>query len=190
MLFRHIELKTMSANRKQGILPFLLCLFTGVMPFLLPSPTPAGPVTGIVFDTVSWERNVDHYRIRIGFNYPVQYILHYPPSPRDEVVVQIRLLEANALEGRLPVIEESAALDAMMKRLFEDLRFEGSVPETPLVILRFTHPQHFRIEQGGDWRSIVLYLFDEPRWSDVAPPEAEIIDENGGHTQGGDEVRP
>lgn len=180
----------MSASRGQGILLLMLSLFTGTMPFMLPSLTAAGPVAGIVFDTVSWERNLDHYRIRIGFNYPVQYILHYPPGPRDEIVVQIRLLEANALEGRLPVREESAALDAMMKRLFEDIRFEGSVPETPLVVLRFSHPQHFRIEQGGDWRSITLYLFDEPRWSDVAPPEAEIIEEGSLPRRDRDEARP
>ncbi|HEB59002.1 MAG TPA: hypothetical protein ENJ01_07265 [Gammaproteobacteria bacterium] len=162
-----------------------------VLACLLPALAGAGPVSGIVFDDVTWVRKADHYRIRIGFNYPVQYVWHHPPSPRQEVLVRIRLLEANALEGRMPVREESAALDSHMKRLFEDVRFDGTDPMTPLVVLRFTHPQHFRIEQGGDWRSLVLYLFDEPRWGDVAPPEAEVIEEEDSESSTGmDEDRP
>ncbi len=102
-------------------------------------------------------------QVTIDFAFPVQYLSHFPEKTGSELRVQLRPLAVGSTNVGALIFNESI-------RIVDDLdieltRFEyisDRYPEDPYLWLVSDEEFHFQVEQGGDFRSLVLILSRNP----------------------------
>lgn len=101
--------------------------------------------------------------ITVTFVFPVQYLSNFPKAEGKELRVQFSPLATG--QSNIPAEISNEAV-----RLMDDVdvpitRFEyvgGHYSENPYLWLTFSESVYFRVVQGSDFRSLVLYLSTKP----------------------------
>jgi hypothetical protein len=127
--------------------------------FLLASHVQAQPAGNRAVDNTEVENINGCSIITVTFVFPVQYLSHFPKSQGKELRVQFSPLITG--QSNIPAEISNEAI-----RLMDDVevpitRFEyngGQFSENPSLWLVFSEPVYFKVEQGTDFRSLILYL--------------------------------
>jgi hypothetical protein len=127
--------------------------------FLLASHVQAQPAGNRAVDNTEVENINGCSIITVTFVFPVQYLSHFPKSQGKELRVQFSPLITG--QSNIPAEISNEAV-----RLMDDVevpitRFEyngGQFTENPSLWLVFSEPVYFKVEQGADFRSLILYL--------------------------------
>jgi len=107
--------------------------------------------------------------IRVGFNIPVRYVKHFPYESGDDLRIQLEAIsispgEREALfrnEYHRPPPDDTSGL--------EEVLYEGNVEGGPFLSLFFRTPVVFKVEQGSDFRSLVVVVTG-PEAKEPCPP--------------------
>jgi hypothetical protein len=127
--------------------------------FLLNSQIQAQPAGNRAVDNTEVENINGCSIITVTFVFPVQYLSHFPKSQGKELRVQFSPLITG--QSNIPAEISNEAI-----RLMDDVevpitRFEyngGQFSENPSLWIVFSEPVYFKVEQGTDFRSLILYL--------------------------------
>lgn len=130
---------------------------------LLNSSAQAQPAGNRAIDNAEVEHQNGCSIITVTFVFPVQYLSHFPKSEGKELRVQLSPL----VTGQSNI---SAEFSDEAVRLMDDIdvpltRFEyvgAHFAENPYLWLTFSESVYFKVEQGSDFRSLVLYLSTKP----------------------------
>ncbi len=147
-------LNIMNNLRNSNFLVLLFCFA-----FLPVLDTQAQPAGNRAVDNTEAEIINGCSVITVTFVFPVQYLSHFPKSKGNELRVQFSPL----ITGQATVLAE---ISNEAVRLMDDVdvpitRFEyigGQFTENPYLWLTFSESVYFKVEQGADFRSVILYL--------------------------------
>jgi len=107
--------------------------------------------------------------IRVAFPFPVTYLKHFPPTSGKEVRIQFEAFpvtpeDREALFTRRSFTPPRSALASLA-----ELSYEGNVRGRPFLTLCFTRPRMFRVEQGKDFRSLVIVVRGDQATGECPP---------------------
>lgn len=131
-----------------------LSLLTGLP--LTPPPL-AEPVTGQVLDKVTVVRQPECFGIVITFNFPLQYISHFPPERADLLRIRLKPALSGSEDPDIYNFRESARPGHTHGSPLVDVTYEGDALD-PHLIVQFTHPVTYSLEPGGDFRSLMIQV--------------------------------
>lgn len=130
-----------------------------VVVLLLPVAASAQPAGNRAIEEAYVDRSGNCSRINVDFVFPVQYLSHFPSDRGDELQVQLRpLAVANTDIGAL-IFNEPVRPSGDLS--IEVIRFDymsDRFPADPYLLLASPHEFSFRVEQGEDFRSLVLFV--------------------------------
>ena len=146
--------KSMSSLQIKQYILVVICFV-----FLLAAQVQAQPAGNRAVDNTEVENTNGCSIITVTFVFPVQYLSHFPKSPGKELRVEFSPLITGQSNIAAEVSNESV-------RLMDDVevqitRFEyngGQFSGNPSLWLVFSEPVYFKVEQGEDFRSLILYL--------------------------------
>jgi hypothetical protein len=137
--------------------------------FLL-SPAWALAERGVIQDA-SIEEAGECAVIKVRFNFPVRYIRHFPNEPSEEVRIQFGPISMSPsdLEDRF---EREVVRFSQDDRVpLSEIIFEGNVTGGPLLTLTFMRSTAFEVEQGSDYRSLVVTPYQDEERVECFPAE-------------------
>ena len=119
----------------------------------------AAPVKDRVIESVDVVDDIHRSEVSINFSFPVRYLKHFPLHKGKELRIRLR-----------PLVVPQVDLDAVFEResmvphhtelapLYEVV-YEGDfTPEGFYVYLTFNNEMAFGVEQGSNFRSIIVYV--------------------------------
>lgn len=125
----------------------------------LPSTPPAlaEPVTGQVLDKVTVLRQPECFGIVITFNFPLQYISHFPPERADLLRIRLKPTLSGSEVTDIYNFRESARPSHTHGSPLVDVTYEGDAID-PHLIVQFTHPVTYTLQPGADFRSLTIQV--------------------------------
>lgn len=138
------------------------CYFIFGCSLLLSSNGIAQPAGTRVIDFTEVENRNDCSIVTVTFVAPVQYLSHFPNTQGKELRVQFTPLVTGQANVPGTFLDEAV-------RLTDDIgipitRFDYIAPrvtENPYLWITFSAPVFFDVEQGTDFRSLVIYMSNE-----------------------------
>ena len=122
------------------------------------SQASAAPVRDRVLRNVSITQSEQHIVIKVAFNFPVQYIRHYPLDYGKELNIQLKpilagIAELSALRDR----ESLSAPDNNSAGLIR-VQYEGNELLNPTIRVVLDKARNYEAKQGDDFRSLIILL--------------------------------
>ena len=149
-------------NRKLLLLILLLAVALYSMAQLI-----AAPVKDRVIQSIEVTDDVHRSEVHINFSFPVKYIKHFPLYKGKELRIQLRplmipLVDNDAVYGREVIVPQQTELVSLYEVVYEgDFSADGFY-----IHLSFNDEVVFGVEQGADFRSIVVYVCQQ-KYSDT-----------------------
>ncbi len=145
----------MSLRKK--IIPFLtyfLCFMTLLFN--------ASQVSARIVDNVEIKARATGYEIRVNFILPLRYIKHRPTTPSRVVLIEMSPISGITLEDEeiLEQFEDREPLswDRSLPVPLKEMTFDGTSPNRPFLVFRFTRSVEFKLRTSGDRRSLIFFL--------------------------------
>lgn len=116
-----------------------------------------------VIDDVTITEEFDCTRIAVKFSFPVRYVNHFPGGSGEDLRIQLepiitRALDSEGLFSREEPLLPPGAFDPLV-----ELVYEGKIDGGPYLTLYFDREMEFKVEQGADFRSILVTVSDPGR---------------------------
>lgn len=93
--------------------------------------------------------------IKVEFNFPVRYVRHYPYEFGDELRIQLEPIVISPLDREGLSRRESFRPPNDFAKLI-DVIYEGDIIGGPFLTLLFRYPVDFKVQQGTDFRSLIV----------------------------------
>lgn len=162
-----------------------ICCVT-IFILLLVSQANALSTRGRILDEVSIANGEEYSEIKVAFNFPVQYVRHFPLSYGKELRIQLEPIAVSREDARRG-LQESESLSPPANNLpgVTRIQYEGRDMITPTLTIVFDKPTSFEAKQGADFRSLIVLV---PLEKKVEPAAAE--DQKAGVKQPEKEATP
>ena len=135
----------------------------------LSSAVSAQPTTYRVLNDVRLLQGNDCTYFQIEFNFPVQYINHFPPNAGDELRIQIKPIIVNPEErSALPLREALSPPEGGDLGLLSII-YDGELASGPVLSLQFRRPLSYSVGQGRDFRSVLVGIPGPDRTTPCLP---------------------
>ena len=130
----------------------------------------AQPIRDRVLSDVRVTEQADCSIVRVGLNFPIRYVSHFPLAFGDELRIRLRPIEIPRVDLNALIRRESLRAPASERAAIEQITYEGDVVAGPTLTLFFRHAVAFKVGQGADFRSLVIAIAG-PTPSDTCRPE-------------------
>lgn len=107
--------------------------------------------------------------IRVTFSFPVRYVKHFPYTSGDDLRIQLEPLAASPADREALFTRKSVRPPRSEIASLADVVYEGNVPGGPFLTLFFARPRMFRVEQGRDFRSLIVVVSGEEAAGECPP---------------------
>jgi hypothetical protein len=144
---------------KMQILSLKVSLLIAALFFLVPMLASAQPAGNRAIEEAYVDRSGNCSRINVDFVFPVQYLSHFPRERGEELQVQLRPLAIGNTDIGALIFNEPVRLSGDLS--IELVRFDymgDRYPADPYLLMASPHEFSFRVEQGEDFRSLVLFV--------------------------------
>jgi len=129
----------------------------------------AQPSTYRVLNDVRMLEGNDCEYIQVEFNFPVQYISHFPPNAGDELRIQINpIIVSSQDRGALLLREALSPPDSGDLGLLSII-YDGELSSGPVLMLQFRRPLSYSVGQGRDFRSVLVGIPGPDRTTPCLP---------------------
>jgi hypothetical protein len=116
----------------------------------------AQPTTDRVLSGADVREQVGCTFIRVEFNFPVQYISHFPPAAGDELRIQINPIVVNPSDREALLLREAVSPPGDADLGILAIVYDGELSSGPVLTMIFRRPLSYDVGQGRDFRSIVI----------------------------------
>lgn len=125
---------------------------------LLSMDTQAQPVRDKILADADIRQESECAFVRVGFNFPVRYVKHFPYEYGEELRIQldpiaISPVDRDALFKRESMRPPSNEIAALL-----EIIYEGDMEGGPFLTLLFRRPVAFKVGQGADFRSLMIVV--------------------------------
>jgi len=133
-----------------------LLLVLGVM--LVAQLVDSEPVRKKILDTLDVIEGEGVTTLRISLTTRVRYVRHFPYESGQELQIKITPFDVSR-DNAEAIFERETLVPFGHERLpLVEVVYEGDIESGPYLTLFFSRSVDFRVEQGRDSRSIVVYL--------------------------------
>lgn len=146
-----------------------IILFFVVLVLLL-TPAWLYAIRRVVFDTSIEERDGCAV-IHVEFNFPVQYIRHFPVESGPELRVQFEPISIGSSDRENQFERENVWFSQDETVPLSDVIFEGNISGGPFLTLIFERDVSFEVVQGDDFRSIDVTPFQDKERTECFPTD-------------------
>jgi hypothetical protein len=94
--------------------------------------------------------------IRVEFSFPVRYVKHFPYESGDDLRIQIEPIAVSQGDKEALFTRESVRPPPNDIASLLEVVYEGNIEGGPFLTLSFRRPVVFKVEQGTDFRSIII----------------------------------
>jgi hypothetical protein len=115
----------------------------------------AQPSRDKILSAVEIEEDLSCSVIRIAFNFPVRYVKHFPYESGDELRIQLEPIVISPLDREDLTKRESLSPPNDFAKL-DEVIYEGDIIGGPYLTLLFRHPVTYKVQQGADFRSLIV----------------------------------
>jgi len=120
------------------------------------TPTAAQPVRHIVLAGAQAERSGECITLTVSFNLPVQYLRHAPRERGLSLYLDVQPLAAGTAMKEGLARREAVRVQSDGPLPIIAVVYDGTLPE-PRVVVDFDVPMAFSVQQGKDFRSLVVH---------------------------------
>ncbi len=110
----------------------------------------------VVVDDIRITQEQECYRVKVSFNFPVQYIKHFPYERGEDLRVQLSPILTGTEERAALFTYEKIQLPYDDTGDLIDVAYEGNVEGGPYLTFYFKEPVNFKVGQGKDIRSLLV----------------------------------
>ncbi len=96
--------------------------------------------------------------IQVAFNFPVQYVKHFPFETGGEVRTQLLPILISPIDKKALFKRESVRPPVDNLAGLSDIIYEGDMEGGPFLALMFQTPVAFKVKQGSDYRSLTVIV--------------------------------
>ena len=107
--------------------------------------------------------------IQIEFNFPVQYINHFPPNAGDELRIHVKPIIRNVQDRAALLLREALTPPRDDDLGLLTLIYDGELSSGPIVMLQFRRPLSYSVGQGHDFRSVLVGIPGPDRTTPCLP---------------------
>jgi len=122
----------------------------------------ASQVSARIVDYVEIKTRATGYEIRVNFILPLRYVKHRPTTPSQIVLIEMSPISGITLEDKevLGQFEDREPLswDRSIPVPLKEVTFDGTSPNRPLLVFRFTRKVDFTLRNSGDRRSLIVFI--------------------------------
>ncbi len=98
--------------------------------------------------------------IRVEFRFPMRYINHFPHDSGDDLRIRIEPVAVNQRDKDAVFTRESFRPPPNDIASLLDVVYEGNIESGPFLSLFFSRPVLFEVEQGTDFRCMIIVVHD------------------------------
>ncbi len=164
--------------RQQGKLgmPNLLCSHGRIVALT------AAVATGVVSTTAQAEQVIDRALsdvsvmtkkscsvVRVGFNFRVRYVSHFPVKQGTEMRVRVEAIDRRIALAQIITKREGLKAPQDARAAIRSIEFETRQAGGPTLTIQFKHAVSYKVAQGGDFQSIVLAISGKKPSSNCLP---------------------
>lgn len=99
--------------------------------------------------------------IRIGFAVPTVYLDHFPSRSGETLIVFVRPLGLDPRDEDTGLTRETALVPRGAFPALRGIEFEGGGPGRAYLTILFAGEMTYEVQQGRDYRSIVIHVFKD-----------------------------
>ena len=132
----------------KGLLIIMLMIVSAYVYFNYFGERPESLIGDVTLTSNGKQKNLG-----IDFNAPVRYLGHFPEEHGQILQIRIRAISFDGFNKNNSIMDriiKSGSGDA----LIDDVRYEGSVPGGPFLIVKFRKPIFFKVVEGDGLRSL------------------------------------
>ena len=135
----------------------------------LSSAVLAQPTTVRVLQDVRLLEGNDCTYFQIEFNFPVQYINHFPPDAGDELRIEINPIIVNPQDRSALLLREALSPPENGDLGLLSIIYDGQLSSGPVLTLQFRRPLSYSVGQGRDFRSVLVGIPGPDRTTPCLP---------------------
>jgi hypothetical protein len=136
---------------------------------VLSSTASAQPTRDRVLKDIRVLEGNDCTYFQIEFNFPVQYINHFPPKAGDEVRIQINPIIVNPQDRTALLLREALSPPESGDLGLLTIIYDGDLSSGPVLTLQFRRPLSYSVGQGHDFRSVLVGIPGPDRTTPCLP---------------------
>jgi hypothetical protein len=139
------------------------CVFALALTLGASRSVSAQPAAGQVISGLDIGGPDDCVTIRVSFSFPVRYIEHFPASFGDDLRVRLMPIVVGDADRESVAMRESVRPASFDDRVpLQEATYDGDASNGPLLTFDFSRPVTFHVEQGDDFRSLLVVLPGPP----------------------------
>jgi len=96
--------------------------------------------------------------IKVGFNFPVRYVRHFPIDSGKELRVKLSPISVGAVDQDALSERESIRPSTGDLPVLLEVAYEGDMPGGPFLTLLFQQEREYLVAQGSDFRSLIIVI--------------------------------
>lgn len=127
--------------------------------FLFTGPVHGQPTLREVLDETQIIDKPECAVITVGFNLRVRYKKHFPFKSGEELRIQLEPIALTPSEKEAITQEESIIPPESEIAAIDQIIYEGGENGDQFLTIFFKHPVSYTVQQGSDFRSIVIKVF-------------------------------
>lgn len=110
----------------------------------------------VILDTLTTAQEDGCGTIRVAFNFPVQYIKHFPYSSGNDLRIKLKPIITDPADQKALFTRETIQLPPGSLSELKEVSYEGNVEGGPFLSIWFQNRVNFKVSQGKDFRSFVI----------------------------------
>ena len=111
-----------------------------------------------ILDEVKIEEKGECALIRVEFGFPVRYINHFPSESGDDLRIHFQHIAISQGDEDAVFTRESHRPPPNEIASLSEVVYEGHIEGGPFLTLFFSTNVKFRVEQGVDFRSLIIFV--------------------------------
>lgn len=94
--------------------------------------------------------------LQVDFASPVRYVGHFPDNEGDILQIKLRAISFHNFNENFSLIETFVQTHEARDYHIADIRYEGNVPGGPFLIIKFTQPVSYQVDEGDGLKAMLI----------------------------------
>jgi len=98
----------------------------------------------------------DGGNIHLDFSGPVRHLGHFPEVEGNIIQIKLRAISFHKFQENFSVVDKFLLAGRAGDYFIQDIRYEGDVPGGPFVIIKFTKPMSYLVNEGDGLKGLLI----------------------------------
>lgn len=94
--------------------------------------------------------------LQVDFASPVRHVGHFPETEGEILQIKLRAISFHEFNENYSLINKYLQLHLARDSHIADIRYEGNVPGGPFLIIKFTQPVSYQVNEGDGLKAMLI----------------------------------